>query len=120
MLRILLCLLFAVISLQVYAQTADSLYVVTYTTGSAWDFSKSPSDQPYFKEHSARLGQFRKSGSIKFGARVGEKGLIVIAMPSWSAARQWLSEDPAVVNKLFNAEIEPLNIFYSGCLENPG
>jgi uncharacterized protein YciI len=120
MFRPLFCLFLATATIEVTAQTADSLYVVTYTTGSAWDFSKSPSEQPYFKEHSARLGQYRKSGAIKFGGRFGEKGLIVVAMPSWASAQQWLNEDPAVVNKLFKAEMEPLNIFYPGCLENPG
>ena len=34
---------------------ADSLYIVTYTTGPAWDASKAPHEQPYFKEHSANL-----------------------------------------------------------------
>ena len=120
MFRSFLCLVLTTFLAEVHAQSADSLFVVTYTTGSSWDFSKSPADQLYFKEHSARLAQYRKSGAIKFGARYGEKGMIVIALSSWSSAQQWLNEDPAVVNHLFHAEIKPLSIFYPGCLENPG
>jgi hypothetical protein len=100
-------------------KSIDSLYIVTYTTGSAWDNSKGPNDQPHFKEHSLRLGQLRKDGVIKFGARYGEKGSIVIAAKNFQAANEIINVDAAVVNKLFNADIQKLNIFYEGCLERP-
>jgi hypothetical protein len=101
----------------VYAQSMDSLYVVTYTTGSSWDMNKPPHEQTYFKEHSARLGQLRKEGVIKFGARYGEKGMIVIAASSSTAANDIVHVDQAVINKLFVADVQKLNIFYDGCLE---
>ena len=81
--------------------------------------TKGPNEQPYFKEHSARLGQLRKDGVIKAGARFGEKGLIVITATSLIAAKEIIVADVAVINKLFNAEVEKLNIFYDGCLERP-
>ena len=110
-------LMVAVMSLSAPAQPKDSLYVVTYTTGSTWDLNKPPHEQPYFKEHSARLGQLRKEGVIKFDARYGEKGMIVISAPTSSAAKEIIFIDQAVINKLFVADVQRLNIFYDGCLE---
>jgi len=101
------------------AQSKDSLFAVIYTVGSLWDMNKAPNEQTYFKEHSARLGQLRKDGVIKFGARLGEKGMIVIAASSFAAAKEIVQIDQAVINKLFNADIQKLNIFYDGCLERP-
>ena len=97
----------------------DSLFIITYTTGPAWDKSKNPGDQPWFKEHSANLGKMRKDGIIKLGARHGEKGMIVLSVASREAAANLVFNDPAVVNKLFNAELEKLSVFYFGCLEKP-
>jgi hypothetical protein len=54
--------------------TTDSLYIVNYSLGERWDKSKGPAEQTYFKEHGARLGQLRKDGVIKFGARYSDKG----------------------------------------------
>jgi hypothetical protein len=98
-------------------KAVDSLYMVTYTTGPAWDNSKSPNDQPHFKEHSSRLSQLRKDGVIKFGARYGNKGSIGISAKNFQAAKEIVFGDPAVINKLFDVDVQKLNIFYEGCLE---
>ncbi len=97
----------------------DSLYIVTYTTGPSWDMTKPPNDQPFFKEHSANLSKLRKDGVIKAGARYGDKGIIFIAAESLHAAKEIVFADQAVVSKLFNAEVQKLNIFYDGCIERP-
>jgi hypothetical protein len=102
---------------QAELKAVDSLYMVTYTTGPAWDNSKSPNDQPYFKEHSSRLAQLRKDGIIKFGARYGDKGSIGITAKNFQAAKEIVFGDPAVINKLFAVDVQKLNIFYEGCLE---
>lgn len=115
-----LFLLVIVVSLQLKAQSQpaqDSLYIVTYTTGSAWDFEKKPNEQNYFKEHSSNLSAWRKNGIIKLGARYAEKGMIIIATASMQAAKELVLTDPAVVNKLFNADVQRLSLFYEGCLE---
>lgn len=67
-----------IISLNAQDLKADSLYIVTFTTGSSWDFSKRPDQQVYFKEHSANLSRMRKEGKIRLGARYADKGIIVI------------------------------------------
>ena len=108
-----------VLTLSAHAQPKDSLYVVTYTAGSSWDVNKPPHEQPYFKAHSARLGQLRKDGVIKFGARYGEKGMIVISALTYSAAKEIVTTDDAVINNLFVTDVQRLNIFYDGCLERP-
>lgn len=98
---------------------ADSLYMVTYTTGANWSTSKSPAEQPYFKEHSLHLSQLRKDGVIKMGARHGERGMIVIAAANFLRAKELIEADQAVQNKLFTAEVQKFNVFYEGCVERP-
>lgn len=102
------------------AQTAsDSLYIVTYTTGPAWDTSKQPQQQPWFKEHSANLSRLRKEGIIKAGERYAEKGIIIVSARTLAVAKDLIFADEAIVNKLFVAEVQKLNVFYEGCLERP-
>lgn len=96
---------------------ADSLYIVTYTTGSLWDNTKQAYEQPYFKDHSANLGKLRKEGVITAGARYADKGIIFIKAKSMLAARDFILTDPAVVNKLFTADIQKLSVYYEGCIE---
>jgi len=116
----LLFLLAMVLTGFVYAQSPpDSLYIVTYTTGSAWDASKQPNEQSWFKEHSANLSKLRKDGIIKAGARYADKGIIVVTAKSLIAAREVIFADTAVMNKLFVADVQKLNVFYEGCLERP-
>ena len=98
---------------------ADSLYIVTYATGTLWDASKQVYEQPYFKDHSANLGKLRKEGVITAGARYADKGIIFIKAKSMLAARELILTDPAVVNKLFTADIQKVSVFYEGCLEKP-
>jgi len=70
-------------------------------------------------DHSANLGKLRKEGVIKAGARYAEKGIIFIIASSLQAAREIIFADLAVANKLFNADVQKLNVFYDGCLEKP-
>jgi len=118
-----LTFLFLFISSMTAAQTTevakDSLYIVTYTTGSLWDNAKSPGEQQFFKEHSGFMGTLRKDGITKFGARYADKGIIVIAASSLKTAQEIIQRDQAVVHKLFVADIQKLNIFFEGCLERP-
>jgi hypothetical protein len=112
-----ICFLFLLSTCVVFASHAqtsstDSLYIVTYTTGLSWDVSKKPHEQTYFKEHSSNLSALRKAGTIKFGARYAEKGIIVIAAKSFKEAKDLITADQAVVNKLFNADVQRLNVFY--------
>lgn len=62
------------------------------------------------------LSSLRKAGTIRMGARYAEKGIIVIAAASLKAARELVNADQAVINKLFNADVQKLNVFYDGCI----
>ncbi|MCU0386684.1 MAG: hypothetical protein MUE38_11695 [Flavihumibacter sp.] len=116
--KLLLLYMLILTGLLAHAQT-DSLFIVTYTTGTAWDVAKQPQEQPWFKEHSANLSKLRKDGIIKAGARYADKGIIVIAAKTIALAKELIFADAAVVNKLFVADVEKLNVFYEGCLERP-
>lgn len=100
-------------------QSTDSLFMVTYTMGTAWDTAKPPHEQPYFKEHSANLGKLRKEGVIKAGARYADKGMIFISAATLQQAQEIIFGDPAVIHKLFVADVQRLNVFYDGCIEKP-
>ncbi|MFZ6011786.1 MAG: hypothetical protein ACOYXT_15695 [Bacteroidota bacterium] len=99
---------------------SDSLYIVTYTTSTGWDYAKKPHEQPYFKEHSAHLSALRKAGTIKMGARYADKGIIVIVAPSHQSAREIVESDQAIVNRLFQADVQKLSVFYEGCVTKVG
>lgn len=81
-----------------HAQT-DSLFIVTYTTGTAWDVAKQPQEQPWFKEHSANLSKLRKDGIIKAGARYADKGIIVIAAKTMASAKELIFADAAEIGR---------------------
>lgn len=121
--KFVVAFIFVVGCIHVQAQTqpavVDSLYIVTYTTGSSWDAAKTPQEQLYFKEHSANLSKLRKEGVIKMGARYADKGIIVIKARTLSVARELILADAAVANKLFVADIQKFNLFYEGCVERP-
>ena len=112
--KIITAIFFCLVAISSSAQTqaADSLYIVTYTTGSAWDASKKFNEQPYFKEHSANLSALRKAGTIKFGARYADKGIIFIKAATLQAAKDLINADLGVINKLFNADVQRLSPFY--------
>lgn len=99
--------------------TPDSLFIVTYTTGPAWDVAKQPNEQPWFKDHSANLSKLRKEGVIKAGARYADKGIIIVSAKTLAMAKDLIYADVAVVHKLFVADVQRLNVFYEGCLERP-
>lgn len=101
------------------AQATDSLYLVTYSLGSAWDMNKSPQDQVYFKEHSGHLSRLRSDGIIRAGARYADKGMIIIKSKSLRDALAMINSDQAVINDLFRAEVHKMQVFYEGCLERP-
>ena len=99
------------------APPADSLFIVTYTTGPAWNTAKPPNEQAYFKEHSANLSAWRKAGIIRFGARFADKGIIFLTERSLQAARERIAGDQGVAGGLFVADVQPLSPFYYGCIE---
>lgn len=118
--KVFILLVVGLISTCALAQaTTDSLYIVTYTTGPTWDTAKAPNEQSYFMDHSANLGKLRKDGVITAGARYGEKGIIFLLAPSLQAAKEIVFADQAVANKLFDADVQKVNVFYTGCLEKP-
>jgi hypothetical protein len=96
---------------------SDSLFIVTYVTGPAWDAKKPPNEQPHFKEHSANLSAWRKDGIIRFGARYADKGIIFLTASSLKAARERIMSDQGVSGGLFVADVQPLMPFYYGCIE---
>lgn len=114
---VVLAVLLPGVALAQDSQSADSLFIVTYTTGPAWDTTKPPNEQANFKEHSANLSAWRKAGIIRFGARFADKGIIFLTERSLQAARERITGDQGVASGLFVADVQPLSPFYYGCIE---
>ena len=94
------------------AQPSPPLFVVHFETGPAWNKSLAPSEQPGFREHSANLNRLRKEGSIVFGARYGDLGMIFLKAETLEVATALLDTDPGVRSGLFAYRIAPLRVFY--------
>jgi hypothetical protein len=90
----------------------DSLYMVTYSLGPKWESAKKPSEQNYFKEHSAHLSSLRKAGTITFGARYADKGMIFISTTDFNKAKELITTDVAIQNGLFTVDIQRMKVFY--------
>lgn len=95
-------------------------YIVHFQTGPAWDASLPPDRQPTFGEHSANMNRLRQAGTILFGARYEEFGLIVLRAASLEAAQALLDADPGVQSGLFIYRLAPLNVFYPWQEPPPG
>jgi uncharacterized protein YciI len=109
---------FAALALAVAAGTTAaqappaSLFVVHFETGPSWNKSLAPSDQPSFREHSANLNRLRKEGTIVFGARYGDLGMIFVKADTLDAAKALMEADPGVQSGIFSYRIAPLRVFY--------
>lgn len=99
------------------AQAVDSVFIVTYTTGKAWNTALKVNEQPYFKEHSAHLANLRKTGVIQLGVRDREHGILFIYAGTLAQAKELIQSDAAIVNELFTVVIEKANVFFPGCVE---
>ena len=96
------------------AETPPSpLFVVHFETGPSWNKSLAPPDQPGFREHSVNLNRLRKEGTIVFGARYGDLGMIFLKADTLDAAKAVVEADPGVRSGIFSYRIAPLRSFYS-------
>lgn len=95
------------------------LFVAEIRTGPAWDASRPPQDQPFFRDHSAHLRRLRDAGHIRLGARYADKGLIVLAAATADEARAWMQADPSMQHGTFSFELHPFAVFYGGTVSPP-
>ena len=107
---ILLCLLACPLQ---EAVSEEKLFVVHFSTGSAWDTTKSPNEQTSFAEHSVNLGRLRSEGIILFGGRYDEFGMVVVRASSLESATEIIKADPGIGSGLFRFTISPLSVFYN-------
>jgi uncharacterized protein YciI len=91
-------------------------FAVEFRTGPAWQADKPPNEQAHFREHSANLKRLRDAGLLVLGARLDERGFIVIAAADEAAARAEIDLDPSVKAGVFRYQIAPLQVFYGGSL----
>lgn len=89
-----------------------ALFIVEYSVGSNWDSKKDFNDQKYANQHSKHMVDLRTQGILCFGARYADKGIVFIAAKDLENAKQIVNADSAIINKMFNATINDLDVFY--------
>ncbi len=94
--------------------SGTGLYLVEFTTGPAWQSGIAPGEQQGFAEHSANLRRLRESGTLLFGARYADKGVILLRLPDETAVRSELEPDSALAARVFEAAIHEFRPFYPG------
>lgn len=95
---------------------ADSLWVVTLTTGPGWDSTKAPNLQRHFGEHSRNLGRLRQEGKLLMGGRFGAVGLLLLRAPSESEARGMFAPDSSIATGVFAARFEVWHTIFTGAV----
>lgn len=94
-------------------ETPTKLFAIQFTTGPAWNSPAEVKD-PLFKQHSDNLQRMRREGLVQFGARYGEKGLVVVHARDEAAVRAQVAQDPSVAAGLFVAEVHEFRPFFHG------
>lgn len=91
-------------------------FAVEFRTGPAWQADKPAHEQVHFRAHSANLQRLRNAGLLVLGARLDERGFVVIAAADEAAARAEIDADPSVQAGVFRYQLAPLQVFYGGSL----
>jgi hypothetical protein len=68
---------------------------VVFRTGPAWDRSKAPGEQAFFKEHSRNLAAMRTADAVVLGGRYADVGPIVVRAGDEAEVRALLASDPS-------------------------
>ena len=93
------------------------LFALELRTGANWDHAKPAQEQAHFREHSAHLRRLREQQSLVLGARVADRGFIVLAANSEQDARGMIDQDPSIQNRIFAYDLHPFAVFYPGCVQ---
>ena len=93
------------------------LFAIEIKTGTSWDAAKPAHEQAFFREHSANLKKLRDQGSLVFGARYSDKGLVVLEAISADEAHAMMKQDPSVQARIFAYELHDFNVFYGGTVQ---
>lgn len=98
---------------------ADSLrhFAIEFRSGPAWVADKPPPEQAGFREHSANLRRLRDAGRLLIGARIAERGFLVLSADSEAAARAEFDADPTLASGVFVVSIQPMQVFWGGSLQ---
>lgn len=96
-----------------------SAFAVEFRTGPAWVADKPAHEQQHFRAHSANLKRLRDAGLLVLGARIAERGFVVVAGKDEAAVRAEVDADPSVQAGVFVYSIAPMGVFYGGTLSAP-
>jgi uncharacterized protein YciI len=86
-------------------------YLVVYSRGTAWRSIANLHNQPFMAEHAVYVQQHFDQGKVVMAGPFVDHsgGAIVIDVGSEEEAYQFVQNDPAVVNGIFNYDLNPWN-----------
>ncbi|MEX0942237.1 MAG: hypothetical protein WD002_06790 [Pseudomonadales bacterium] len=89
-------------------EAADDLYVLLYSPGSNWDETLDYDAQPGIRAHAEHLMGLYDANILLLGGSLdgGRSELVVIQAKSRAQADKIAARDPAVINKVLNAEVK--------------
>jgi hypothetical protein len=90
------------------------LFVMMYTTGSAWDPALPPAQQRHFDRHSGNLARLRDDGRIVMGGRFGQWGLILVQADDEASAQALFAADSSLAAGTFRGELHRWSTIYEG------
>lgn len=88
-----------------------------FSRGVYWDTTKAPGAQPHFGDHGRNLKRLKDAGTIAFGARYGEFGMVVFKTDSEAEVRSMFATDSLVLKDILRMNLTPFHPFYYGCIE---
>lgn len=98
-------------------QLTQKCFAAVFSTGSAWDTTKTFAQQKHAKLHSQNLKRLRDEGKLTIGGRFGEFGFILVKANDEAETRSFFASDSTVIEKIFNLKISQFNPFYKGSIE---
>lgn len=86
-----------------------TLFAAVVKPGPAWLEAQAAARRPDMSRHLAYTAQLRSEGKLVIGGPFGDGtgGLLVYRAASLEDARSFLENDPAVIEKFFDAELHP-------------
>lgn len=108
------CLLFFLLSAKI--SETSNYFIVHYTLGKNWNKKLDFPAQPYANSHSKFLSTLKKNGTVIFGMRYADKGMICIKAKDLQAAKTIINADTAVMKETFKTDIQEADVFYDGCV----
>ena len=91
------------------------MFVVIYTPGPAWLPGKPVHEQPFYREHGRYMKRFFADKQLLMGGPFldNQGGLGILDAEGEAQARQIVTRDPAVLERVFEPHLHPWHAYFN-------